>query len=152
MLRVFVQGGGCSGFQYGFQFEESVEEDDAGFGDDDDDSEEDSSDEDEGGDSDASVDDALGPCPDAAYEKAMKKALKTAFNMIDTDNSGDIDQDEFRNAVRKGGRLTAAMLSDTDLDRRFVCADTEDSGAVSIDEMIALVWDSDSEGPAAPAE
>ena len=27
-LRVFVQGGGCSGFQYGFTFEEAVNEDD----------------------------------------------------------------------------------------------------------------------------
>lgn len=27
-LRVFVQGGGCSGFQYGFTFEEEVNEDD----------------------------------------------------------------------------------------------------------------------------
>lgn len=27
-LRIFVQGGGCSGFQYGFTFEEAVEEDD----------------------------------------------------------------------------------------------------------------------------
>jgi iron-sulfur cluster insertion protein len=27
-LRVFVQGGGCSGFQYGFTFDESVEEGD----------------------------------------------------------------------------------------------------------------------------
>lgn len=27
-LRIFVQGGGCSGFQYGFAFEESVAEDD----------------------------------------------------------------------------------------------------------------------------
>ena len=27
-LRVFVQGGGCSGFQYGFSFEEGVEEGD----------------------------------------------------------------------------------------------------------------------------
>ncbi|MCF0252803.1 MAG: iron-sulfur cluster insertion protein ErpA [Duodenibacillus sp.] len=27
-LRVFVQGGGCQGFQYGFQFEEKPEEDD----------------------------------------------------------------------------------------------------------------------------
>ncbi len=27
-LRVFVTGGGCSGFQYGFTFEESVAEDD----------------------------------------------------------------------------------------------------------------------------
>ncbi len=31
MLRVFVQGGGCSGFQYGFQFEESAEDDDITF-------------------------------------------------------------------------------------------------------------------------
>ena len=27
-LRVFVQGGGCSGFQYGFKFDESPAEDD----------------------------------------------------------------------------------------------------------------------------
>ncbi|MEB0027345.1 iron-sulfur cluster insertion protein ErpA [Pseudomonas sp. MH9.2] len=27
-LRVFVQGGGCSGFQYGFSFDEVVNEDD----------------------------------------------------------------------------------------------------------------------------
>ncbi|MDR0234572.1 MAG: iron-sulfur cluster insertion protein ErpA [Zoogloeaceae bacterium] len=30
-LRVFVMGGGCSGFQYGFAFEESANEDDASF-------------------------------------------------------------------------------------------------------------------------
>ena len=28
-LRVFVQGGGCSGFQYGFTFDETANEDDA---------------------------------------------------------------------------------------------------------------------------
>lgn len=27
-LRIYVQGGGCSGFQYGFSFEETVNEDD----------------------------------------------------------------------------------------------------------------------------
>ncbi len=30
-LRVFVSGGGCSGFQYGFTFDESVEEGDSQF-------------------------------------------------------------------------------------------------------------------------
>lgn len=27
-LRVYIEGGGCSGFQYGFQFDDSLEEDD----------------------------------------------------------------------------------------------------------------------------
>jgi iron-sulfur cluster insertion protein len=28
-LRIYIQGGGCSGFQYGFTFDEKVNEDDA---------------------------------------------------------------------------------------------------------------------------
>jgi len=32
MLRVFVQGGGCSGMSYGFTFEEVKNEDDFDFG------------------------------------------------------------------------------------------------------------------------
>ena len=31
MLRVFVQGGGCAGFSYGFSFEEEQNEDDFDF-------------------------------------------------------------------------------------------------------------------------
>ena len=31
MLRTFVQGGGCSGFSYGFTFDEAVNEDDFTF-------------------------------------------------------------------------------------------------------------------------
>jgi len=30
-LRVFVSGGGCSGFQYGFSFAEEIEEDDTPY-------------------------------------------------------------------------------------------------------------------------
>jgi iron-sulfur cluster insertion protein len=30
-LRVFVNGGGCSGFQYGFTFDEEVSEDDTAY-------------------------------------------------------------------------------------------------------------------------
>ena len=35
MLRVKVSGGGCSGYQYGFDFEDTVNGDDLVFGDDD---------------------------------------------------------------------------------------------------------------------
>ena len=31
-LRVYITGGGCSGFQYGFAFEEAIAEDDSLFG------------------------------------------------------------------------------------------------------------------------
>ncbi len=31
LLRVYIQGGGCSGFQYGFTFEDSTQEDDTVF-------------------------------------------------------------------------------------------------------------------------
>lgn len=31
MLRIYVTGGGCSGFSYGFDFAEEMEEDDATF-------------------------------------------------------------------------------------------------------------------------
>lgn len=35
MLRVYVTGGGCSGFSYGFNFAEEIDEDDACFNNDD---------------------------------------------------------------------------------------------------------------------
>ncbi len=31
LLRVYIQGGGCSGFQYGFTFDETAQDDDAVF-------------------------------------------------------------------------------------------------------------------------
>lgn len=79
----------------------------------------------------------------ASYSKGGQDPRKL-FQMYDRDNSGDIDRWEFRQAVRKAGRITAAMLNDVDLDRLFDCVDVDGDGDLSIDELIMLIWGDDS--------
>ena len=65
---------------------------------------------------------------------------KKLFSHYDRDNSGHLDFNEFRNAVRRGGHLTPSMLSDGDLRKLFSAVDDDSSGDVSIDELTAFVW------------
>ena len=46
-----------------------------------------------------------------------------------------LDWGEFQNAVRKGGHMNHAMLSDADLRKLFSAVDSDGSGDVSIDEL-----------------
>ena len=62
------------------------------------------------------------------------------FNHYDRDNSGELNFQEFKAAVRKGGHLSAAMLSDRDLKQLFEAVDSDGSDDVSIDELTAFVW------------
>eukprot|EP01043_Picozoa_sp_COSAG02_P015654 COSAG02_NODE_672_length_18655_cov_7.874003_6_plen_2500_part_00 len=78
----------------------------------------------------------------ASYRKGGQDPRKL-FEMYDRDNSGDIDRWEFRQAVRKGGRITVAMLCDVDLDRLFDCVDVDGDGDLSIDELIVMIWGDD---------
>ena len=48
---------------------------------------------------------------------------KKLFEHFDRDNSGQLDEEEFHNAVRKGGNLTAAMLSDAAISKLFRAID-----------------------------
>lgn len=62
------------------------------------------------------------------------------FRRYDKDGSGALDLGEFRTAVRKGGKIPPATMTDADLRRLFNAVDTDGSGEVSIEELIAFVW------------
>lgn len=78
----------------------------------------------------------------ASYNKGGQDPQKL-FQYYDKDNSGDIDRWEFRQAIRKGGRVTPAMMSDDELERLFDCVDVDGHGDLRIDELIEMVWGKD---------
>ena len=74
-----------------------------------------------------------------AYQ-APKQDPRRLFAQYDKDKSGELDQAEFISAVRKGGKVAAKVLSDADLKAMFRTIDDDDSGGMSIDELITFVW------------
>ncbi len=62
------------------------------------------------------------------------------FSHFDRDNSGALDLAEFKSAVRKGGHLTSADITDAELRRLFEVVDVDNSGDVSVDELASFVW------------
>jgi len=65
------------------------------------------------------------------------------FRTFDRDNSGELDELEFKNAVRKGGKITSRMLDDAALSKLFRAVDTDGDGTVGIDELTGWVWGGD---------
>jgi Ca2+-binding EF-hand superfamily protein len=79
----------------------------------------------------------------------MKKKLKMIsgeqdprklFSRYDRDHSGALDFQEFKTAVRKGGRIPPATLSDDALRHLFSAADEDGSGDMSIEELAVFIW------------
>ncbi len=62
------------------------------------------------------------------------------FSRYDRDNDGLLTLDEFTNAVRKDGKMNAAMLSDKELAQLFRAVDIDASGQVDIYELTEFVW------------
>ena len=70
------------------------------------------------------------------------------FKAYDRDGSGQLDFTEFKAAIRKGGHMTVAMISDDDLKRMFDSLDKDRSGDVGIEELTGFVWGEDPGSPA----
>ncbi len=64
------------------------------------------------------------------------------FSRFDKDNNGVIDELEFCNAVRKGGQITASMMSDESVLRLFQAIDTGGNGSLTEDELTSFLWGS----------
>ena len=62
------------------------------------------------------------------------------FKHFDRDNTGALEFDEFKAAVRKVGHMTYHQMSDKELHKLFKGLDADDSGAVGIEELTAFVW------------
>jgi Ca2+-binding EF-hand superfamily protein len=77
-----------------------------------------------------------------SYSKAGQDPMQL-FRQYDHDNSGELDFTEFSGAVRKGGQMTPAMISDAELAALFAEVDGDGSGDVSIEELQAFVWGGD---------
>jgi len=69
--------------------------------------------------------------------------LPRLFEHYDRDNSGEMDFDEFRRAVRKDGKITKAEVSDKALRKLFDDADTDKGGSIGLDEFVSLLQDED---------
>ena len=64
------------------------------------------------------------------------------FRRFDKDKNGVIDELEFRNAVRKGGQITASMMSDERILRLFQAIDTGGNGSLTEEELTSFLWGS----------
>jgi Ca2+-binding EF-hand superfamily protein len=63
------------------------------------------------------------------------------FRHYDRDNSGELDFDEFRRAVRRDVKVTPQMMPDIELREMFDHADASGDGAIDIDEFVGLLGD-----------
>ena len=86
--------------------------------------------------------------PDTPLVKAVKQKLRAAaytakgmdfarlFKHYDRDNSGAIDFNEFRSAIRRDAKITANQVSDHALRKVFNTVDDDGGGEVEIDEFV----------------
>jgi hypothetical protein len=68
----------------------------------------------------------------APTSQAGREALKNAFDLFDTDNTGELDKEEFRLAMSAGDEDSA--FSNADFEKLFARVDSDGTGVISFDE------------------
>ena len=75
-----------------------------------------------------------------SYGTSSGQDPRSLFKKYDRNKDGAIDLREFKDAVRKGGQITARKMTDNEVRDIFQMVDTDDSGSLSVDELAEFVW------------
>lgn len=75
----------------------------------------------------------------ASYTGVFGRQLDVVFGRFDKDGSGQLDDDEVRQALRRVLRIPPSTLSDAQIVDLCAALDTDHSGAVSIQELVNFV-------------
>merc|ERR1719491_2790486 len=75
----------------------------------------------------------------ASYTGAFGRQLDVVFSRFDKDGSGQLDDDEVRQALRRVLKIPPSLLSDEQIVLLCSTLDTDNSGSVSIQEIINFV-------------
>ena len=62
-----------------------------------------------------------------------------AFKRYDNDDSGELDFEEFKRAIRRTAKISPAQISDRELKKLFKLIDIDRGGSISADELIAFL-------------
>jgi Ca2+-binding EF-hand superfamily protein len=77
----------------------------------------------------------------ASYTGVFGRQLDVVFGRFDKDGSGQLDDDEVRQALRRVLKITPAAMSDGQIIDLCAALDRDSSGAVSIQELVNFVGD-----------
>ena len=64
---------------------------------------------------------------------------KDAFKQYDRDESGELDFEEFKRAMRRTAKIAPATISDKELKKLFKLIDLDSGGSISADEFVAFL-------------
>eukprot|EP00440_Ansanella_granifera_P013616 gb/GFBE01014795.1/.p1 GENE.gb/GFBE01014795.1/~~gb/GFBE01014795.1/.p1 ORF type:complete len:488 (+),score=105.28 gb/GFBE01014795.1/:1-1464(+) len=75
----------------------------------------------------------------AAYTGTAGRQLDVLFTRFDTDQSGELDEDEVRQAFRRTIKVPPSVLTDAEIHGLFRMLDHDKSGAIDILELVAFL-------------
>merc|ERR1711865_753720 len=75
----------------------------------------------------------------ASYTGVFGRQLDVVFSRFDKDSSGELEDDEVRQALRRVLKIPPSIVSDAQISSLCAALDSDNSGSVSIQELIDFV-------------
>lgn len=82
---------------------------------------------------------------EASSRIVMEYGFSVLFSRLDTDGSGELDQEEFQNAVRTELGILETDISDMEVRRIFAAVDADESGAIDASEFVSWLCGNENE-------